>query len=100
MALAVDPLDGPVWRRSPLIGCSCFRFEDGAVVFNPVSWETQLLNEAAARLLDALAPGPMTTAGLTALFRTAPAPFSREQVLAALGDMEAPGLVERIDDRS
>ena len=42
-------------------------FEDGAVVFNPASWDTHLVNPAAAYLLQALQQQPVTSAELCQL---------------------------------
>jgi PqqD family protein of HPr-rel-A system len=42
-------------------------FDDEAIVFNPFSWETHLLNPAAALVLESAASGPLTEAGVSEL---------------------------------
>ena len=45
-------------------GVRFFRLDDDAIVFNPFSWETHLLNPAAALVLDLAAVEPCTEAGI------------------------------------
>jgi PqqD family protein of HPr-rel-A system len=60
-----DPA-GSRWRLVDPSGIRIRRFDDEALVFNPVTWETHLLNGIALRVLDALAAGPRPAAELVA----------------------------------
>ena len=42
--------------------------DDEAIVFNPFSWETHLLNPAAALVLEIAASGPFTEASIRDVF--------------------------------
>jgi PqqD family protein of HPr-rel-A system len=73
------------------------RFDDEALVFNPWSWETHLLNESAALVLDALLAGPRSREEIVAEVAAAgeavlPADFDG-QVGALLGHLASLGLV-------
>jgi PqqD family protein of HPr-rel-A system len=71
------------------------RFDDEALVFNPSSWETHLLNEAAALVLDALVAGPRSVDEIVAQVESevaVPEDFAG-QVDALLGQLESLGLV-------
>jgi PqqD family protein of HPr-rel-A system len=56
-----DPA-GPRWRLVDPSGIRIRRFGDDALVFNPLTWETHLLNGAAVRVLDALSADPRAEA--------------------------------------
>jgi PqqD family protein of HPr-rel-A system len=77
------------------------RFEDGALVFNPVSWDTHLLNPQAMHLLEMLQQSPRSTDTLATALAAAEGAVGdcddgyRQQVAATLADMEALGLVAR-----
>mgnify|MGYP002784245996 CR=1 FL=1 len=89
------------WRLAAGRAPEAARFADGALVFNPLTWETHLLNPAAMQILDALSAAPRDTGALAdelahghdvdADARTAFA----AQVGAALAEMEVLGLVRR-----
>lgn len=57
---------GSRWRLVDPSDIRIRRFGDEAVVFNPVTWETHLLNGVALRVLDALFAGPRPGAELIA----------------------------------
>ena len=46
------------WRLVDPLGLRIRRFGDEALVFNPLTWETHLLNGVAVRVLDALSADP------------------------------------------
>ena len=46
------------WQLSNPADTAVLRFDDEALVFNPATWETHLLNESASIVLDALLEGP------------------------------------------
>lgn len=58
-----DPA-GTRWRLVDPSGIRIRRFGDEALVFNPLTWETHLLNGAAVRVLDALSAGLRTEASI------------------------------------
>jgi PqqD family protein of HPr-rel-A system len=57
---------GSRWRLVDPSGIRVRRFGDEALVFNPITWETHLLNGAAVRVLDGLLSGPRPEAELVA----------------------------------
>lgn len=78
------------------------RFDDEALVFNPASWETHLLNASAALVLDALVAGPRSVEEIVGAVAAqvdargeaaVPAGFA-EQVSELLGQLASLGLVE------
>ncbi|MGH6689679.1 MAG: HPr-rel-A system PqqD family peptide chaperone [Gammaproteobacteria bacterium] len=60
-----DPA-GSRWRLVDPSGIRIRRFGDDALVFNPVTWETHLLNGVGMRVLDALSTGAKDEAELVA----------------------------------
>ena len=58
-----DPAGGR-WRLVDPSGIRIRRFGDDALVFNPVTWETHLLNGVGMRVLEALATGAKREAEL------------------------------------
>lgn len=72
------------------------RFDDESVVFNPVLWQTHLLNASAALIFDCLEESPATAAELAAELagEGADAGVPLEQIEQALGDLAGLGLVE------
>lgn len=91
----------PRWRLAPGDAPEAARFADGAVVFNPLTWETHLLNPAAMQILDALRAAPRDTDALAAELVGGQDVDPEErasfgaQVGAALAEMEVLGLVCR-----
>jgi PqqD family protein of HPr-rel-A system len=81
------------------------RFADGALVFNPLTWETHLLNPAAMLILDALRTAPRDAGALAdALAAEADLDAAERaayaaQVASTLAEMEVLGLVRRDDAR-
>ena len=55
---------GSRWRLVDPSGIRTRRFGDDALVFNPVTWETHLLNGVGMRVLDALSTGAKREAEL------------------------------------
>ena len=75
---------------------------EGAVIFNPASWETQLFNESAFRILQALRSKPQRAQELVALLagdEPSASGVEAGQVLAALAEMESLGLLTRAPAR-
>jgi PqqD family protein of HPr-rel-A system len=78
------------------------RFDEGALVFNPVSWQTHLLNDSAVRALDVLSARPSSLGDLVAAILGDPArgDWSAEELGVAealLVELETLGLVVAID---
>jgi len=76
------------------------RFDAEAVVFNPLSWETHLLNETAAHVVGYLRRRPQSAAELAAalvqdLDPESAAEAYTDQIEALLEELEALGLVMR-----
>ena len=85
------------WQLSDPANTAVLRFDDEAVVFNPATWETHLLNESASLVLGALLEGPRSVDEIVAIvMRVSDVPvpdgFS-EQVGELLGQLESLGLV-------
>ncbi|SRR5579871_137535 len=66
-AAAPDGAVGTVrWGiRNPDAACLA-QWDDEGVIFNPLSWQTHLLNEAALRVLTEMQAGPRTAGELVA----------------------------------
>jgi PqqD family protein of HPr-rel-A system len=77
----------------------CVPFDDAVVVFNPTTWDTHLLNPAAAIVLDALAVRPRTRADVAQLLMHEPDGNGDEpgadDVIEQLCDVQ---LIEPVDD--
>lgn len=85
------------WQLAHPDDTAVLRFDDEALVFNPESWETHLLNEAASLVLAALAGGSRSVEEIVAEVSRAggvavPEGFA-EQVRELLGQLESLGLV-------
>lgn len=89
------------WRLIAPDDTAVLRFGDEALVFNPASWETHLLNASAALVLDALAAGPRSVGAIVGEVAarvdaggeaTVPADFDG-QVTELLGQLASLGLV-------
>ena len=83
------------WQLSNPEDTALLRFDDEALVFNPASWETHFLNEAAAFVLDALVAGPRSVDEIVAGVASEveiPDGFAG-QVTELLGQFESLGLV-------
>jgi len=88
------------WRFTGHPDVRVERFGDEAVVFNPLSWETHLLNETAAHVVEALRRGPSDAESLAADLTAALDPeVSPEayvaQIEGLLEELEGLGLVVR-----
>lgn len=86
------------WQLANPAETPILRFDDDeALVFNPATWETHLLNESASIVLDALAEGPRSLeeiVGEVASVAEAALPDGfAEQVGELLGQLESLGLV-------
>ena len=89
-----------VWLLATAEVPEALRLDDDAAIFNPVSWETHLVNEPADRILRSLARGPRTPSELASdVYGDPDAEPAREvmvaQLIAALEEMESLGLVKR-----
>jgi PqqD family protein of HPr-rel-A system len=79
------------------------RFDDGALVFNPLTWDTHLLNPAATQIMDALRTAPCDSDALASALLGERETDAEEraayaaQVAATLAEMAVIGLVERDD---
>jgi PqqD family protein of HPr-rel-A system len=90
---------GSRWRLVDPSGLRIRRFGDDALVFNPVSWETHLLNDLGMRVLDALASGARREPELVAaVYGSAPrdADFAarHDELARFLDELGMLGLVE------
>lgn len=85
------------WRLIAPDDTAVLRFDDEALVFNPASWETHLLNEAAAFVVESLHGRAQSVEELVAAAAQAsdaplPEAFA-EQVTELLGQLASLGLV-------
>jgi PqqD family protein of HPr-rel-A system len=75
------------------------RFDDEALVFNPLTWETHFLNGVAARVLDTVSATPRTEADLVGeLCGGEAAETKRQEIVKFLRELEALGLTERVGE--
>jgi PqqD family protein of HPr-rel-A system len=85
------------WQLSDPADTAVLRFDDEALVFNPATWETHLLNESASLVLGALLEGPRSVDEIVATVRrvcSVPVPDGfADQVGDLLGQLESLGLV-------
>ena len=91
--------DAVVWRLASAPVAAPFRFDDSVVVFNPASWDTHLLNESAALILELLTKKPRSLQELVEALAGDRAPSAeldrfRQDVRFALENMESLGLVK------
>ncbi len=80
--------DAVRWRIAEPERVRIVRLADAAVVFNPLSWQTHCLNEAACRIFDALAARSMSVRELIA---------ETVEGFDALDPVERDGLMARYD---
>jgi PqqD family protein of HPr-rel-A system len=74
-----------------------FTFDDEVAAFNPVTWETHLLDASAAAVLEALARAPATVERIAPLVsgsRAAEGADAAQLTRALLDQLEAAGLIE------
>ncbi len=88
----------PRWRLTNHSQLRVVRFDAEAVVFNPLTWETHLLNETAAHAVDSLRHGPKSAWELAAALTKDLDPDSApdvyvDQIGLLLEELEAFGLV-------
>ena len=101
--MTAESLAAPTrWRLRNHPDIRVVRFGDEAVVFNPLSWETHLLNETAAHVVDALRRGftdaEALAADLTAALDPEASPEAYvDQIERLLEELEGLGLVVRCD---
>ena len=90
---------GGRWRLVDPRGIRIHRFDDEALVFNPLTWETHLLNGVAMSVLDALASGPRTEAqlldGVWGGDGDVEPGSGRDAAVRFLHELDSLGLVER-----
>jgi len=88
------------WRFTDHPDIRVVRFGAEAVVFNPLSWETHLLNETAAHVVDSLRRGPQGALELAAALaedldpESAPEAYA-DQVAVLMEELEGLGLAVR-----
>ena len=88
------------WRFTNHPDVRVIRFGDEAVVFNPLSWETHLLNQTAAHVVDSLRRGSQSAWELAAALtedldpECAPEAYS-EQIERLMEELEGFGLAVR-----
>ena len=90
----------PRWQLTSHLDVRVVRFGAEAVVFNPLSWETHLLNETAAHVVESLRQGPQSVQELAAalvedLDPNSPAELYTDQVAVLMDELEALGLASR-----
>jgi PqqD family protein of HPr-rel-A system len=89
-----------IHRRYRLAGSrelKLFTFDDEVAAFNPVTWDTHLLDASAAVVLKALARAPATSAAIEHLLSADPAASDSDAArltTALLGELAAVGLIE------
>jgi PqqD family protein of HPr-rel-A system len=93
---------GARWRLVDPGGVRIRRFDDEAMVFNPLTWETHLLNGVAMSVLDALVSGPRSEAELVGEIwgdggNLGPG-SGRDDAERFLHELDALGLVERVGE--
>jgi PqqD family protein of HPr-rel-A system len=75
------------------------RFDDEALVFNPLTWETHFLNGVAARVLDAVSETPTTQAQLVGELCGADEDEAMcAEIVKFLGELETSGLIEKVGE--
>ena len=76
------------------------RFDDETVVFNPLSWDTHILNAAAAAVFDYIADAPRSPQDIEAFLAEALASDQRDQcaehAARLVRDLMALGLIEQV----
>jgi PqqD family protein of HPr-rel-A system len=85
---------GSRWRLVDPSGIRIQRFDDEALVFNPVTWETHLLNGVAVRVLDGLSAGPRAEEELVEALRGIERDPARGEIGRFLRELDSLGLVE------
>ena len=97
--------DSVRWRLAYPDRIRVIRLDDAAIVFNPLSWRTHYLNEAAQCVFDALGAGPLTVAELIAATVDAHDQLSPEEtdewartMMTHLRDLVTMGLVTQETD--
>lgn len=90
----------PRWRFTEHPDVRVVRFGAESVVFNPLSWETHLLNETAAHVVDTLRRGPQTAWELAAALaedldpESSPEAYA-DQIAMLMEELEGFGLAAR-----
>jgi PqqD family protein of HPr-rel-A system len=87
------------WRLADPARTRVRALDGEAAVFNPVTWQTHLLNDAGALVLDALRAAPRTEDEIVALLADAAGPDEpetvvRDAVRRLLAELESSGLAE------
>jgi PqqD family protein of HPr-rel-A system len=87
------------WRLADPARTRVRALDGEAAVFNPLTWQTHLLNDAGALVLDALREAPRTEDELVALLAEAaedgePETVVRDAVARLLAELAASGLAE------
>ena len=91
----------PRWQLTSHPNVRVVHYGAEAVVFNPLSWETHLLNETAAHVVESLHHGPRSVEELSAALvegldpESAPEVYA-DQIAALMVELEAFGLALRV----
>jgi PqqD family protein of HPr-rel-A system len=83
------------WRLATQTPAERFEWDGEAVLLNPVSWQTHLLNEAAGALLEAIEDGPRDEVELVAIFTDEGELPRADEVRRALAELECLGFIVR-----
>ena len=83
------------WRVAAQAPAERFEWDGEAVLLNPLSWQTHLLNEGARALLEAIEDGPRDEAELVAMFADEGESPRAEEVRRALAELESLGFIVR-----
>jgi PqqD family protein of HPr-rel-A system len=88
------------WRLRGQDGLKIARFGFDAVVFNPVSWQTHLVNDSALRVFETLLAGPKPLDEIVSTLGEGAADAKSalddlRMIEALLAELEALGLLEK-----
>jgi PqqD family protein of HPr-rel-A system len=90
-----------LWRLTDPAQTRVRQFGDEALVFNPLSWETHLVNLSVIRVVEALTQGRKSEAELGAMLAdeedgTVDAEDARNELRGVLDQLESLGLAFRV----
>ena len=90
-----------LWRLTDPAQTRVRQFGDEALVFNPLSWETHLVNLSVIRVVEALSQGRKSEAELDAMLADeedgiVESEDARNEIRVVLEQLESLGLVSRV----